>query len=51
MQNQELETEFDALDAFRLEDVLFCPEALDAFLSGQFDGARENDECLGNRAA
>jgi hypothetical protein len=46
MQTRELDTDTDtdALDAFRLEDVLFCPEAFEAFASGEFDGLRETED-------
>jgi hypothetical protein len=39
MENREIDHETDhetdALDAFRLDDVLFCPDALDAFLRAE----------------
>lgn len=54
MQTTEQDREIDALDAFRLEDVLFCPEAFEAFASGEFDGLRVEDDhgiCRNDRAA
>jgi len=33
--DHETDHETDALDAFRLDDVLFCPDALDAFLRAE----------------
>ena len=35
METREIDHETDALDAFRLDDVLFYPDALDAFLRAE----------------
>lgn len=43
MENRELEHETDALDAFRLDDVLGCPDALDAFLRAASERLQLNE--------